>query len=214
MCRAYPYSRSARGKAARQRFGDAAEDLDAGAGNRCVPIARRVRCGQWRCAVAGLRCRKRCLLRRRHQCGDDRRIDLAGRQRRHVSAIASPDHRDHRGSAVHRNTVGGHRIVRPPQRGVAAVGDHHDRLVGLAQPRRLRQRHVDDLLCTDHRYRPPSVRVLSTLMPRNNAAGQPWLTGATCPGCALPQLNAPPSRHVDAPPTASIAPQKSVVVAW
>ena len=35
-------------------------------------------------------------------------------------------------------------------------------------------------------------------MPRNNAEGQPWLTGATCPGCALPQLNAPPSRQVDA----------------
>ena len=51
-------------------------------------------------------------------------------------------------------------------------------------------------------------------MPRNSADGQPWLTGATCPGCALPQLNAPPSRQVDGPPTASIAPQKSVVVAW
>jgi len=30
----------------------------------------------------------------------------------------------------------------------------------------------------------------------------------------LPQSIAPPSRHVDGPPTASIAPQKSVVVAW
>ena len=28
-------------------------------------------------------------------------------------------------------------------------------------------------------YRPASVRVLSTLMPRNNADGQPWLTAAT-----------------------------------
>ena len=199
---------------ARQRFGNAAEDLDAGAGNRCIPIAYITRCGKRRCAVAGFRRRERSVLRRRHQCGDGRRIDLGGCQRPHVSAIASPDHRDHRDSALHRNTVGGHRIVRPPQRGVAGVGDRHDRLVGLAQPRRLRQRDVDDLLCGDHRHRPPSVRVLSTLTPRNNAAGQPWLTGATCPGCALPQLNAPPSRHVDAPPTASIAPQKSVVVAW
>ena len=29
-------------------------------------------------------------------------------------------------------------------------------------------------------------------MSRNSAVGQPWLTGATWPGCALPQLEAPP----------------------
>ena len=63
-------------------------------------------------------------------------------------------------------------------------------------------------------YRPASSRVLSTFTPRNSADGHPWLTAATWPGCALPQLNAPPSRHVDGPPTASIEPQKSVVVAW
>ena len=51
-------------------------------------------------------------------------------------------------------------------------------------------------------------------MPRNRAAGQPWLTGATWPGWPLPQLNAPPSTYVCGPPTASMAPQKSVVVAW
>lgn len=42
--------------------------------------------------------------------------------------------------------------------------------------------------------------------------GQPWLTAATCPGWALPQLAAPPSTQVEGPPTASIEPQKSVVV--
>ena len=31
-------------------------------------------------------------------------------------------------------------------------------------------------------HRPDSARVLSTLMPRNSAEGQPWLTGATWPG--------------------------------
>ena len=31
----------------------------------------------------------------------------------------------------------------------------------------------------------------------NSAEGQPWLTGATWPGCALPQLKAPPRRHVE-----------------
>ena len=64
------------------------------------------------------------------------------------------------------------------------------------------------------RHRPASVAVFSTLIPRNSADGQPWLTGATWPGWAFPQVNAPPSRHVDGPPTASSAPQKSVVVAW
>jgi len=51
-------------------------------------------------------------------------------------------------------------------------------------------------------------------MPRNRADGVPWLTAATCPGWALPQFIAPCSTHVDGPPTASIEPQKSVVVAW
>ena len=72
---------------------------------------------------------------------------------------------------------------------------------------------VDDLLWRDHE-RPDSAWVFRTLIPRNSADGQPWLTAATWPGCALPQLNAPPRRQVDCPPTASRAAQKSVVVAW
>ena len=61
---------------------------------------------------------------------------------------------------------------------------------------------------------PASAVVLRTLTSRNNAVGQPWETEATWPGCALPQLKAPPSCQVCGPPTASIDPQKSVVVAW
>ena len=108
-------------------------------------------------------------------------------------------------------------IELPAQRSDAVdpVGDQNDRLVGPPQPRRLGERRLDDLRCADHDSDPrlSSSAVLSTLTPRNSADGQPWLTAATCPGCALPQLNAPPSRHVDGPPTASIEPQKSVVVA-
>ena len=106
-------------------------------------------------------------------------------------------------------------IELPAQRSAASARSVTSTIVSSALPSRagLGQRHVDDLLCADHRYRPASVRVLSTLTPRNNADGQPWLTAATWPGCALPQLNAPPSRQVDGPPTASIEPQKSVVVA-
>ena len=60
----------------------------------------------------------------------------------------------------------------------------------------------------------PSSAVLSTRTPRISAVGQPWLTGATCPGWPFPQLNAPSSRYVCGPPTASMEFQKSVVVAW
>ena len=52
------------------------------------------------------------------------------------------------------------------------------------------------------------------LTPRKRAEGQPWETAATWPGWALPQLNAPPRTYVCGPPTFSIEPQKSVVVAW
>ena len=104
-------------------------------------------------------------------------------------------------------------IELPAQRNVASTRSVTSTMVSSARPglRRLVQNEVDDVLRGDHR--PPSVRVLSTLTPRNNADGQPWLTAATCPGWALPQLNAPPSRQVDGPPTASMEFQKSVVVA-
>ena len=39
----------------------------------------------------------------------------------------------------------------------------------------------------------PSSVVFRMRMSRNSADGQPWLTAATWPGWALPQLNAPPS---------------------
>ena len=61
---------------------------------------------------------------------------------------------------------------------------------------------------------PASSVVLRIRTPRNSEVGQPWLTAATCPGWALPQLNAPPSTQVSGPPTASMEFQKSVVVAW
>ena len=38
----------------------------------------------------------------------------------------------------------------------------------------------------------PSCAVLRIRIPRNTAAGQPWLTGATCIGWPLPQVKAPP----------------------
>ena len=35
--------------------------------------------------------------------------------------------------------------------------------------------------------------VVERALAASKADGQPWLTGATCPGWALPQLKAPPS---------------------
>src|SRR5205085_11706558 len=94
------------------------------------------------------------------------------------------------------------------QRRFGAIGDDHNRLVDG----RGGQRVIDHLLWRDQCS--ASVIVFNTRTPRNSAVGQPWLTAAICPGCALPQFDAPPSRHVDSPPTASSDPQKSVVVAW
>ena len=45
--------------------------------------------------------------------------------------------------------------------------------------------------CCAHFF--PSSAVFRTRTCRNSAVGAPWLTGATCPGWPLPQLNAPPS---------------------
>ncbi len=53
------------------------------------------------------------------------------------------------------------------------VGDDDD---GLVDGGRL-QCEFGDLLCGDHAC--ASSRVFSTLTPRNNADGQPWLTAAT-----------------------------------
>ena len=58
------------------------------------------------------------------------------------------------------------------------------------------------------------LTVTRTTTSSPTTASQWNLRAATWPGWALPQLNAPPRRQVDGPPTASIEPQKSVVVAW
>ena len=71
---------------------------------------------------------------------------------------------------------------------------------GASGADRAGQRPLDDLLRRRAHY--ASARVLSTLTCRNSADGQPWPTGALCPGWALPQFMAPKSRHVDGPPTA------------
>ena len=90
------------------------------------------------------------------------------------------------------------------------LGRNHDRAAEPPEPAKPPRPASPTL---HHLQRPDSSRVFSTRTPRTNADGQPCETGATCPGWPLPQLKAPPSTQVDSPPTASMAPQKSVVVA-
>ena len=73
---------------------------------------------------------------------------------------------------------------------------------------------LDQLLGGGPHQWPASSLVLRIRTLRNSEVGAPWLTAAICPGCALPQLNAPCSSQVSGPPTASREFQKSVVVAW
>ena len=111
------------------------------------------------------------------------------------------------------HAVGGQGVVGPAQVGAGGVADDRDAVVGD----RGRQRVLDERLrgpgVGGHRW-PASSVVLRMRTSRNSAVGQPWLTAATCPGWALPQLKAPPRIQVSSPPTASMEFQKSVVVAW
>ena len=131
------------------------------------------------------------------------------------AALEGHEH-DHREPPLDGVAVRGHRGVRPPHDGLGDLADQGDR----ARVRDLRGRDREGALDEGRAAGSAGFRahdplpVLRTLTPRSRADGQPWLTGATWPGWALPQLNAPPSRHVEGPPTASSEPQKSVVVAW
>ena len=163
--------------------------------------------------VSGLRCGVGGVLGGGDQIRDRIGVDDTGTSRAQMGGVTAPHDCDDRGRAAGGDTVGGHRIAGPAQRGLRTVGDDHDGLVAARRSRGGVQCEFDDLLRRDH-ARPDSSRVLSTFTPRNSAEGHPWLTAATWPGWALPQLNAPPSRHVEGPPTASMEFQKSVVVAW
>ena len=83
------------------------------------------------------------------------------------------------------HAVGGEGVARPAQVGAGGLLGDHDAVVGSAG----RQGALDGFLGIHW----PSSTVLRIRIPRNSAAGQPWLTGATWPGWPLPQLNAPPS---------------------
>ena len=78
----------------------------------------------------------------------------------------------------------------PAQVGRGRLVRQHDGLVAAGRG----ECPLDRLLRLRRHGQAPSSVVFSTRTPRISTAGQPWLTGATCPGWPLPQLNAPPSR--------------------
>ena len=196
-----------------QRGRDVVVDLDAGAGRLVGPVGRGA-VGDQLLGVLGGRGGPRGRVGAADQLVD---LGLGGRaaaDRADRDAAGLLDERhDRHVHAVH-HAVGGERVVGPPQVGAGRVAHDRHAVVG----HRRRERVLDQRLGVDAvrrlGHRPDSWVVLRMRMSRNSAVGQPWLTGATWPGCALPQLEAPPSCQVCGPPTASIAPQKSVVVAW
>ena len=134
------------------------------------------------------------------------------RDRADLHTLGTTDERDHGDVHAVHDAVGGHGVVGPAEVGAGRVAHHDHAVVGDAGVQALLDQALRGDLLGAHW--PPSCVVLRMLTPRKSAVGQPWLTAATWPGCALPQLKAPPSTQVPGPPTASIEPQNSVVVAW
>ena len=165
------------------------------------------------CCVLGRRCALCVGERRSRKIGD---VDRAGAG---CDACGDPavalGERDHRHAPRTANAIGRDRVGGEAHVGLRALFDQ-DHAAGAT--RRGKGRLDDSVSWFEPRgvvaHRPPSVRALSTFTFRTSADGAPWLTGATWPGWPFPQLNAPQSRYVERPPTASIEPQKSVVVAW
>ncbi len=60
--------------------------------------------------------------------------------------------------------------------------------------------------------RPDSLEVFRMFTFLNSADGHPCDTAAICPGCAFPQLKAPPRTYVCGPPIAAMEPQNCVVL--
>ena len=94
--------------------------------------------------------------------------------------------RNHRQLHLVGVAVGRHRVVRPPDVDARDPPRNDDARIRLRQA----QHPIDGVLEGDQC---PSCAVLRMLICRKSAAGHPCETGAICPGCPLPQLNAPPS---------------------
>ena len=186
-------------------------DRDRGGFRRGRPVGIGVAGHQ---VVGVLRCRARpssgirLLDEGAHLIGGSRAAGH-GADRDPVVLAGERDDRD--GHPVHL-AVRGQGVVGPAQVGAGGVVGDRDAVVGGGG----RQRVLDQVLRSGsgHDQWPASSVVLRIRTSRNSEVGHPWLTDATWPGWALPQLKAPPSTQVSGPPTASIEFQNSVVVAW
>ncbi len=173
--------------------------------------------------VVGRRCRLGVGQRGQHHVVNALEPDDTAAPRRSRRRAGEDDHA-HASAPVH--PVRRRLVQREAHVGVASLLDDDHAAVRLGGGRG-RDAALDERLGLDHRvtacvrltisspetHRPDSARAFRMRTPLTSTDGQPWDTGATWPGWPLPQLNAPPSTQVDSPPTASMAPQKSVVVA-
>ena len=188
------------------------EHMDVGRRGGVVPVSRRLAGGE----VLGILGRSSGAGGRVGRLDQGSDLGLGGRAAAHRArchTVSGADEADHGDTESVHDAVGGQRVVGPAQVRARRVGDDRDAVIG----RRGRQGVLDQRLrgpgVRGHQW-PASSVVLRIRTSRKSAVGQPWLTAATCPGCALPQLNAPPRTQVSSPPTAAMEFQKSVVVAW
>ena len=131
-----------------------------------------------------------------------------GRDDADPRVLAGPDDRDDGPAARRRHAVGGHRVARPPQGRLAGVGDDHD-VSSHGGP-------GEDLLHESAAVRSsaafrPSVEYVDAAEQRRRAA---VADGGDLAGLRLAAVEGAAELPGGRPPTASIEPQKSVVVAW
>ncbi|CPU42219.1 Uncharacterised protein [Mycobacteroides abscessus] len=105
---------------------------------------------QQRHGIARGRGRRGLGLAGRDQIGQRGRVGILGEHRTHPRLVPLPQNRYHRDAALDRLAVGGHGAARPTQRGLTAVLDQDDGVVGTAASRGLGQDIVGDLLCGNH----------------------------------------------------------------
>ena len=194
-----------------QRRGERVEDGDVGGAGLGVPVRRR--CSRRRARPRPRPGSRRERPRRRPRPGRRSARAWTARRTRARGDAAPPAAKAITVTGTGHHAVGRQGVVGPAQVGAGDV-------VGRW---RCSRRPVEDAsACSTscwgaalvaHQW-PASSMVLRMLTPRNSADGQPWLTGGDLAGLGLAAVEGAAEHPGVGPPTASMEPQKSVVVAW